>query len=222
MSSLTARLREVARETGWVRALWIAPRWALRSRYEVWVFEHGPERSYPPPFARDDLRLRRIGRDDVEGALAMNPITSRAEIERRLADGQEGRLVASGDELVYVRWDAFADHYLPFLGCVFRLLPGDHHPGAAYTVAGWRGRGVHGALLAWAMHEARARGCRRSLGLVASWNQPARRAVVAAGWRGPVGTIGSAVAWPPGRRRFVATGAVRLAEGGFHVAAGEA
>lgn len=215
MSSLAARLREVARERGWARALWIAPRWALRSRYEVWVFDHGPGRRYPPPLARDDLRLMRLGADDVASALAMNPITSRAEIARRLADGQEGRLVWQGEIPVYSRWDAFGDHYLPYLDCIFHLSPGDHHPSAAYTVAAWRGKGVHGALLGWSMHEARARGCRRSLGLVASWNEPARRAVVAAGWRGPVGTIGARALGEP---RLVATGAVRLTGDGFRVA----
>jgi len=215
VSSLATRLREVAREIGWARALRVAPRWALASRYEVWEFVHGPASRYPPPFARDDLQLVAIGRDEIAAVLAMNPLTSREEIARRLAEGQEGRLVRHGGEGVYVRWDAFGDHFLPFLGCLFRLLPGDHHPGAAYTVAGWRGRGVHGALLAWAMHAARERGCRRSLGLVATWNEPARRAVVSAGWRGPVGTIGRRAF---GRPRRVATGAVELVEGGFRVA----
>lgn len=214
MSSTLASLREVAREIGWARALRVAPSWALRTRYDVYVFEHGAGRRYPPPFARPELRLTAIGPGDLERALAMNPITSRAELARRLADGQEGHLVWYGDDPVYVRWDAFGDHYLPYLGLVFHLLPGDHHPGAAYTVAAWRGRGVHGALLAWSMHEALSRGCRRSLGLVASWNEPARRAVVTAGWRGPVGAIGRRRL---GRPRIVAAGAVRSLAGGAFV-----
>lgn len=221
MSRLVARLREVARARGWARALWIAPRWVLRSRYDVYVFDHGPERHYRQPPELEGVRWSRIGLAEIAAAAAVHPSAPRGEVQRRLAEGQQGWLAWRGGEPVHVRWSAFDDHDLGYLGLRFRALPGDHVSGSAYTVPGRRRHGLQSTGLARVMLEVRERGCRRSLAFVASWNEPIQRVLLATGWRGPVGSIGSTAAWPPGRRRFVATGAVRLADGVFHVARDE-
>jgi GNAT superfamily N-acetyltransferase len=209
-SALGSRLRDAARATGIVRALALAPFWLLRPRYDVFVFEHGPEAPYPAVPERPGREIRRLGPDELDLALAVHPAARRDELARRLAEGQEGRVVLEEGEPVYLRWDVFVDHDLPYLRATLRLDPGDHHPSGAYTRADRRGAGLHGALLAWSLGEARRRGCRRSIGFVPSWNVPALRAVAKPGWRGPVGAIGY---WGVGRLRHFASGAVRLGAG---------
>ena len=213
---MVARFREVAHSVGLARAAVAAPIWAVRPRYHVHLFEHGEGAPYPPVPARPDREIRRFGPDELELALAVRPGAGRGDLLRRLEAGYEGRVVLERGEPVYLRWDVFVDHWLRYLRSTFRLQPGDHHPSGAYTRHDRRGSGLHGELLAWALGEARRRGCRRSIGFVPSWNLPALRAVSKPGWRGPVGSIGY---WNlPGGARHFATGAVRLgADASFRV-----
>lgn len=210
MSALFASLRDVRRELGTVGAIAAAARWLVRVSFDVFVFEHGDDRAYPPRPSLDGLRLTAIGEGDVDLLVAMNPALARAELLRRLAEGVSGTIVWEGDEPVHVRWEAKVDHRLPYLGLIFRLHPGDLHRQGSYTRPDRRDRGLHQRLVAWSLHAARDQGLRRSLGLVASWNVPARRSVLRTGWR-KVGTIGVWRLAP--FRRYVATGAVRLGPG---------
>jgi len=209
VSGLWRRFREASRTAGAARAVAAAPLWLVRPRYFVVRFNHGPKAPYPPGDL-DGLEVRRVGGEDFERLAALEPGLSGHELGRRLDEGLEGRLVLEGGEPVYVRWDAWADHLLTYLGTTFRLRGGDHHPALAFTRPDRRRAGVHGRLLAWSLGEARRRGCRRSFGLVAAWNVPSARAVAKPGWT-RVGAIGR---WSLGPAvRFVASGAVRLGPG---------
>jgi len=207
LSALLASLRDVRRELGTVGSIAVAARWLVRVSFDVLVFEHGEDRSYPPRPSLDGFRLTAIGEGDVARLAAMNPAVGVAELRRRLAEGLTGTIVWEGQEPVHVRWDAVVDHFLPYLGLTFRLRAGDHHRLGAFTRTDRRDRGLHKRLVAWTLHASRERGHRRSIALVASWNEPARRSVLRTGWR-QVGTIGF---WRLGPlRRYVVSGAARL------------
>jgi len=209
------RFREAARTAGTARALAAAPLWFVRPMYAVTQFRHGHEAPYPR-FDLDGLDLHRIGAGDLELVRGLEPGVDAFELERRLAEGLEGRVVRECGEAVYLRWDAWSDHVLPYLGATFRLRPGDHHAALAVTRPDRRGGGLHGRLLAWSLDEARRRGCRRSFGLVAAWNTPSARAVAKPGWS----RIGSVGCWTLASTvRYRATGGVRLGRGAsFEVA----
>ncbi len=210
MSALLASLRDIRGEFGTTKSVAIAASWLVRASFEVFVFEHGAHRDYPPVPALGSLRLTAAGESDLARMAALNPAVDERELRRRLAEGLSGTLVWEGDELVHVRWAALVDHYLPYLGLTFRLRPGDQHRMSSFTRPDRRDRGLHKALVAWGVHDSRARGVLRSIGLIATWNEPPRRSVLRAGWR-PVGAIGF---WRLGPfRRYVASGAVQLGPG---------
>jgi len=147
------------------------------------------------------------GEADLPALLSLNPAVGEEELRRRLAEGLTGTLVWDGAELIFTRWSADADHFLPYLGLTFRLHPGDQHRHGSFTRADRRDRGLHRNFAAWGLHETRDCGRLRSIGLIATWHEPPRRSVLRAGWR-RVGTIGF---WRFGPlRRYVASGDVRL------------
>jgi GNAT superfamily N-acetyltransferase len=210
MARAWTRFGDAVRAAGLARTLVTMPVWALRPVYTVYLFEHRPDSPVPALAERPGRELVRLDARNLDLALAVHPSIRRDELARRLGEGQEGRVLLERGEPVYLRWDAFADHRLPYLEAVFRLAPGDHHPSGAYTRLDRRGSGLHGELLAWSLNEARRRGCRRSIGFVPSWNRPADRAVRKPGWR-VAGAIGY---WRlPGGPRHLARGAVRLGPG---------
>jgi len=215
MISPARRLRDLTHQVGWRRLLWVAPRWLLAARYEVWCFEHGVDRRYPEVREVPGLVWTRIPPATADDALAVNPQLTRREIERRLGEGVEAWLARRDGRPVHVHWSAFDDHDLPYLGLRFRASAGDHVSGGAYTVPEERGRGLQGLGLARVLRDAGDRGARRTLALIATWNVASRRTLQRCGWRGPVGIVGRRAF---GRPRLLATGAVELVDGGFRVA----
>jgi len=106
-----------------------------------------------------------------------------------------------------MRWDTTAPPHLWFLGRTLRLLEGDSYSGHGFTVPVFRGLGLHLVAHLMALERARARGCARSISIIARWNAPSL-AVADRVLRQTVGTVGY---WNVGgARRYPASGAVRL------------
>jgi GNAT superfamily N-acetyltransferase len=211
MTAFLAGLRDGVRAVGWLRAPLVLAAWAVRVRYEIYVCCEGDVPAATDAALPAGLRREPVTEGNLELAAALHPAAGRDEMRRRLADGHVGTLVRDGDDPIHVSWDFYGVHRLPFLGLTLEMVREDHHRGGSHTRHDRRGRGLHAALIAASVAEARRRGARRSLGFVASWNEPARRAVVRAGWRGPVGAVWC---WRFGPlRRYSASGAARLLPG---------
>jgi hypothetical protein len=145
---------------------------------------------------------------DVPRLVAMDPTLTLSEIRRRLAEGQECHLCWSRDALAHYRWEATGPVHLPFLGLTLRLLPGDVCATWVFTDSAFRALGVHTATTLAALHRLRSRGLRRTVSLVAWWNDAGLRVTRNRAGRNIVGAVAR---WQVGPwRRHVAEGAVRF------------
>ena len=129
---------------------------------------------------------------------------ARAEVRRRLDEGQECWAAWIDGELAHWRWEATRPAFLPYLGRTLRPEAGDLCVVDVYTVPRYRDRGLHTAGTFLALERARARGLARLVGLVAWWNTPARRVMEGKTGRTVVGSVGY---WTVGLgRRYFARG----------------
>jgi hypothetical protein len=153
----------------------------------------------------------------VSAIRAINPALSRAEIERRWAEGQECVGCRLDGSLVHYWWESARPVHLPYLGRTFQPATGDVCVVEAFTASAARARGITSAAAVLALHRARQRGLTRSIGFVASWNAPSLRIGQVTTGRTIEGTVGY-VGFGPWRRYF-ATGAAHLTTGrAFEVA----
>ena len=204
-----ASVREAVALLGW-RLAWVGPLWLVCRRYLV--LTRDLTTALPPVPHRPDLRWTTLTETDAPRLVAMNPTLGLAEVRRRLAEGQECHLCWSGNALAHYRWEATGPVYLPFLGLTLRLLPGDVCGSWSFTHPVFRGSGMHTATTLAALHRLRSRGLRRTLSLVAWWNDAALQVTRDRAGRNVVGAVAR---WQVGPwRRHVAEGAVRFDDAG--------
>ncbi len=201
------RLVDMGRTVGVRRASWAVPWWMIRRDFIVLVCDL--RGALPEPPVSSDVRWTTLAEADLTRVRTIDPALSEATVDRWHDEGRECTLGWLGDALAYVRWDATASPYLPFLGRTLRLLDGDSHSAHAFTHPAFRRRGLHAAGHLRALQLARRRGYTRSISLAAWWNTPALDVAERAARRKRAGTIGF---WNLGPlRRYDASGAVRLA-----------
>jgi GNAT superfamily N-acetyltransferase len=133
----------------------------------------------------------------------------RAEIHRRLEEGQECWAAWIGGELAHWRWEATRLTFLHYLALTLQPERGELCVVDVYTTPRYRRRGLHTAGTFFALERARARGLTRLVGLVARWNSPGRHVMEAKTGRTAIGSVGY---WTlgAGPRRYFARGDVRL------------
>jgi hypothetical protein len=126
---------------------WIAPLWLIRPSYRILVRDlAGP---LPEP-VRSDLSCARLTDGDVPELLEADPLLTRAEVRRRLRDGEECYLYCLGPDLAHYRWETTRPTYLPYIGKTARPLTDDVFACGAFTVPRYRpvgrepGRRRHG------------------------------------------------------------------------------
>jgi GNAT superfamily N-acetyltransferase len=185
---LTHRLLDVGRTIGFVRLAWAVPRWLVRREFLVTV----KDLSDPlPPLPRDiDVAWRRLAAAEIPRLLAESPTLTKAEVSRRLREGQECWVAWAGDLPAHWRWETSVEAYFPYIHRGMRPLDGDRWIVDVYTHPSWRRRGLYAAATVAAMHRAREAGHRRLIGLIAAWNTPARRVAERELQRSIIGTVG--------------------------------
>jgi hypothetical protein len=209
----TARARDTWAATGG-RLPIVALRWLVRREYLITVRAVDERVSVPRlPQARwapiEDPTELVVGPGDLRPA--------RAEVRRRLDEGQECWAAWIDGELAHWRWEATRPAFLPYLGRTLRPEAGDLCVLDVYTVPRHRGCGLHTVGTFLALERARARGLTRLVGLVAWWNTPARHVMEGKTGRTVVGLVGF---WTVGLgRRYFARGGVRLEDDAIVVAA---
>lgn len=169
----SARVADAAALTGLARLAWLGPLWSVYAAYDVlaWDAAGGALPSAPWPQGIQPRWLSTAGLDLLSD---FNPRWPVAELERRLAEGQEAVVWLQAGRPVHCRWLATRDAYLPYLGRRVRPAAGDLLSVEAYTPPEHRRRGLYEAGTAWTLAEIRRRGLRRGLFLVAGWNRPVR------------------------------------------------
>jgi GNAT superfamily N-acetyltransferase len=200
-------VRDLGGERAWFPI--VAASWLVRREYLVTVRAVDGRGSVPRlagvRWSRiEDPAQLLVGRGDLWPA--------RAEVRRRLDEGQECWAAWFGGELAHWRWEAVQPAFLPYLGRSLRPQDGDLCIVDVYTAPRFRGRGLHTAGTLLALERARARHLTRLVGLVAWWNAPARHVMEVKTARAVVGSVGY---WTVGvRRRYFARGCVRLERDG--------
>jgi GNAT superfamily N-acetyltransferase len=138
------------------------------------------------------------------------PELTAGEIRRRWVAGMECLVLRRGCGIAAYRWDvtaAVGALYLPYLGGIVRLAPGDVLVYDTRTLRTSRRLRLGAELLAAAVERARTRGDRRLVGLIATWNHASLRWADQLGWE-RLGTVGYRRAGL--RRRYFATGAMAV------------
>jgi GNAT superfamily N-acetyltransferase len=203
VSSRVRRLLDAGRTLGARRLSPSLLRWTVRREFVVFVRDlwvRGPDEA--PDL---DVRWTDLSAAPVALLTRLDPAFADEDVGRLQREGQYCRLGWIGARVVHYRWDTIRPAYLPYLGRWYRPQRGDVLTSWLYTAPDQRGRGLQRASHADLGEQALARGCRRSLGIVAIWNAPSLRANDHTG-RVRVGTIGY-VAVGPWRSHF-ATGLV--------------
>jgi hypothetical protein len=203
--SRVRRLVDAARTIGAGRLAPSLLRWAVVREFvvftrDLWV--GAPREASDPSVRWTDLSASTAGL-----LMEIDPAFDERDLDRLQREGQYCRLGWRGARLVHYRWDTTRPAYLPYLGRWYRPQSGDVLTSWLYTARDQRGRGVQRASHADLREQALARGCRRSVGIVAVWNTPSMRANDHSG-RVRVGTVGYVAIGP--WRSYFATGSVRF------------
>lgn len=216
MGARVRRLLDAAHTLGAGRITPSLLRWAVRREFVVFA------RDLRVPSAAEvpdpSLRWTDLSGSTAPLLMEIDPALDAMELDRLLREGQYCRLGWMGSRLVHYRWDTLRPAYLPYLGRSYRPRSGDVLTSWLYTARDQRGRGIQRASHADLREQALARGCRRSLGIVAVWNVPSLRTNDHTG-RGRVGAVGYVGIGP--WRRYFATGAVRFDREGNATVPGE-
>jgi hypothetical protein len=214
MRNLWPRFRDAGRTLGVLRALTLAPRWAVRREYLVVVRDLVTPRdgdARPPSIG--DIHWALLAPEDAGRLREANPGLSSAQVRRRLEEGQECTVGWQGSTIVHYRWDTSRPAYLPYLRAVFSPAVGDIFAVDAFTHPAYRRRGIDWVATVRALEDARVRGFARSVTVVARWNVPGVRVGLDKMSGRIVGTV---TRWELGPfRRLRVTGGVQLTAGGF-------
>jgi GNAT superfamily N-acetyltransferase len=207
---LLFRLQEARRVLGDVEQAAVLARWLIRREYLVTAKDLREGLPTAPPV--DGVRWRPLDDADIPLVVATRPTLGEAEVRHRLAEAQQCWVGWVGTRPVHWRWEADADVFLPYLGRRLRPNPGERWVVDVYTDPAYRGRGLYTASTALALQRAREHGRGHLLGIVASWNRPARHVMQVKVGRKVIGAVGY---WQTGPwRRYFASGAVRFAPDG--------
>ena len=207
LATRVCRLRDAARTLGAGRLAPSLLRWVVHREFVVFARDLCVPWADEAPDPNPSVRWTDLSPATASLLLAMDPALDEKELRRLQREGQYCRLGWIGERLVHYRWDTARPAYLPYLARWFRPQRGDVLTSWLYTARDRRGRGVQRASHSDLREQALARGCRRSLGIVAVWNTPSLRTNDHTG-RIRVGTVGH-MAIGPWRRDF-ATGLVRF------------
>jgi hypothetical protein len=209
MRALWLQLLNAQPQLGW-RLPWTALAWLVRPKYLLITRDLAAP--LPPVPDCAVTRWSRFVESDAEALCAANPALTEADLRHRLADGQQCYLGWVGPTLVNYRWETTRPTQLPYLGRIIRPRPGQVFVGEVFTAPAFRRRGIDSAAATLALHRMRAEAVHQALGLVAWWNSPELRV---ARHRWDARTPGAIGYWNlGGRRRYFASGAVRLDTGG--------
>jgi GNAT superfamily N-acetyltransferase len=206
------RLLDAVRTLGPGRLAPSLLRWVVLREFVVFTRDLAAE----APSERPDpsLRWTDLSAASVEALRDLDSALDETEIERGQRERQSCRLAWLGRRLVHYRWDTTGPAYLPYLGRWYRPQDGDVLTTWLFTAADQRGRGIQRASHADLRAQALARGCQRSLGIVAVWNEPSLRTNDRTG-RCRAGTVGYVAVGP--WRRYFATGRVGFDRDGYVV-----
>jgi GNAT superfamily N-acetyltransferase len=142
--------------------------------YERRLDEPGPA-SVVPPGVEVRVADQPLASGDVGGRW-------HAGAEERLRDGQACAIAHHGTEVVAYCWLSWTPVRVGEIDRAVVPGPGDAYIYDAFTMPGWRGRGLFSAVIASLLALARARHRTRALILVSAGNRASRRAIERAGF----------------------------------------
>jgi len=151
--------------------------WSFRRLYVFYSETIRVPGAYPALPAQ--FRFGFAGKEDLDPLMALRKgYYKRDLLERRLDKGQICFLGWSGKDLVHARWMFSGTFYVPYLRRRIALGPDEVLGDEAYAAPDFRRQNIYacgGRLLRIALLE---RGFNRLIVAIASWNTPARQAVL--------------------------------------------
>jgi len=202
--------RTVLEEMGPVPFLTKVMPWFLRRKY-IFYSERirVPEAYLPPPAG---FHFGFAGKEDLDSLLALRKRYYKREmLERRLDLGHMCFLGWNGKDLVHIRWLFSGTIYVPYLRRKIVPGPDEVYQDESYTAPSFRRQNIYVGggrqLRIWLLE----RGFNRLTVATASWNTPARQAVLKSGMT----EFASFGYWQgPGTRRFFWSGAIEVHDDG--------
>jgi SAM-dependent methyltransferase/GNAT superfamily N-acetyltransferase len=181
------RAAEVLREDGFKSLFFKVLGEAVYRR--VVLFERPLDEPMIEVTSRLPVTIELLRESQVHEYCGFRPEAVPAEIQRRLAEGQQCFVVRHEGRLVHASWAAFQRARIDYLAREIRLAPDEVYDYESYTLPEFRGQNLSPARLAWMIRTFRAAGYRRLLLVVVPENKPAFRAGQKTGFH-PIGWMG--------------------------------
>jgi len=141
------------------------------------------------PGARQLTDWTRLSPAEIPLVAEINPMMQVAEVERRLAEGQDCLLGWVGQDLAYYHWATAQPTYLAYLDKTLRPRENQVFGDGSYVAPRFRHRGIYQEATTRNLIYERERGRHSYLFLVAWWHRPSIRVNLRLGCV-PVGSIG--------------------------------
>jgi len=156
-------------EYGWEKFFGVILPWFLNRRYFFYSFSLvGSPLEYK---VKIPLRLELATKKDFHLMLKLRPcFYNPAQLQDRFRKGHLCFIGWMSDEPVHMRWVFTRSHYLPYLHRVLSLAPGEFFTDEAYTVPGFRQKGVYANAVHLTRCALKDMGYERHISLFASWD----------------------------------------------------
>jgi hypothetical protein len=171
--------RDIIRDLGLRRGLWMGPRWLHARRFHLLVC---PTDVALTVTALPGARCAVLEERDLPGFLRDCRAVAAREVRRRWRAHEELLVCWIDREVAAYRWDARGAAHLPYLGRRFRGARDDGIVVECRTLPGRRRTGAGSLLVQARLERARQLGIRRLVGLVADWNHASLAWAAALGW----------------------------------------
>ena len=183
-----------------IRSLWFKGLSCSQTYRRLVLLERMVNQPLPDVTAARPVRVSVLAEGEIGAYLALRPDQDRAEIRRRLEDGQRCFAVWHDRQIIHVTWAATGRATIEYLTREIALAPDEAYAYDGFTSRAFRGLGVAAVRSVEMIRYFRDRGYRRLLGLVHPENRSAFGPVERVGYRriGVIGYIGLG----PWRRAF--------------------
>ena len=175
------RGREIVRDEGWKRLLFVVLGDLGYRRFLLY------ERRLDEPILPVALRLPVVCEPFQPAAfeeyLRVHPLIPRAQLEERLARGDECYVARTDGRIAAVTWLSRDAHFFRSIGCRYELPAGEVYFYDSFTDPCLRGQGIAPALGVWVLERLRASGVTRAVLAIVPENVANRRARAKTGFR---------------------------------------
>lgn len=181
LGHVARRAREIVRDEGWRRLLFIVL--ADLGYRRFLLYERRLDEPITPVVARVPLVFAAFQPAAFADYLRVHPLISRSRLEERLARGDECYVARVDGRIAALTWISRDAHFFRSIGCRYELPASEVYLFDSFTDPALRGRGIAPALGVWVLERLRQAGVTRIVLAIVPENAANRRARAKTGFR---------------------------------------